>query len=128
MAKVDPVSPAMPSGDRDTYLERMQRGMKNNDPELAKDFAERLKKYVNEGKEINAARNEYKKVEAHTRAGGGGSGGAGGAGGGDLPPGFTPGKKGGKGFIDYKKGGKTSSASKRADGCAIRGKTKGKMV
>ena len=28
----------------------------------------------------------------------------------------------------YKKGGKVSSASKRADGCAIRGKTKGKMV
>jgi len=28
----------------------------------------------------------------------------------------------------YKKGGKVSSASKRADGCAIRGKTRGKMV
>ena len=28
----------------------------------------------------------------------------------------------------YKAGGKESSASKRADGCAIRGKTKGKMV
>lgn len=28
----------------------------------------------------------------------------------------------------YKKGGKVSSASKRADGCAVRGKTKGKMV
>jgi hypothetical protein len=27
-----------------------------------------------------------------------------------------------------KKGGKVSSASKRADGCAIRGKTKGKMI
>jgi hypothetical protein len=27
-----------------------------------------------------------------------------------------------------KKGGKVSSASKRADGCAIRGKTKGKFV
>jgi hypothetical protein len=27
-----------------------------------------------------------------------------------------------------KKGGKVSSASKRADGCAIRGKTKGRMV
>lgn len=26
------------------------------------------------------------------------------------------------------KGGKVSSASKRADGCAIRGKTKGRMV
>jgi hypothetical protein len=28
----------------------------------------------------------------------------------------------------YKAGGKVSSASKRADGCAVRGKTKGKMV
>jgi hypothetical protein len=27
-----------------------------------------------------------------------------------------------------KKGGKVSSASKRADGCAVRGKTKGRMV
>ena len=30
--------------------------------------------------------------------------------------------------ITYKTGGKVSSASKRADGCAIKGKTKGKMV
>lgn len=29
---------------------------------------------------------------------------------------------------NYKSGGKVSSASKRADGCAMRGKTKGKMV
>ena len=29
---------------------------------------------------------------------------------------------------EYKKGGKVSSASKRGDGCAIRGKTKGRMV
>ena len=32
------------------------------------------------------------------------------------------------GSADYKKGGKVSSASKRADGCAQRGKTRGKMV
>ena len=31
-------------------------------------------------------------------------------------------------FAGYKKGGKVSSASKRADGCAIRGKTRGKFV
>jgi len=29
---------------------------------------------------------------------------------------------------NYKAGGKVSSASKRADGCAMRGKTKGRMV
>jgi len=28
----------------------------------------------------------------------------------------------------YKKGGKVSSASSRADGCAVKGKTKGRMV
>jgi hypothetical protein len=30
--------------------------------------------------------------------------------------------------FNYKSGGKVSSASKRADGCCIKGKTKGKMV
>jgi hypothetical protein len=29
---------------------------------------------------------------------------------------------------EFKSGGKVSSASKRADGCAVRGKTKGRMV
>ena len=29
---------------------------------------------------------------------------------------------------NYKKGGKISSASKRADGCCVKGKTKGRMV
>jgi hypothetical protein len=32
------------------------------------------------------------------------------------------------GYKSYAKGGKVSSASKRADGCAIKGKTKGRMV
>ena len=32
------------------------------------------------------------------------------------------------GYGGYKKGGKVSSASKRADGCAVKGKTKGRMV
>lgn len=33
-----------------------------------------------------------------------------------------------KSVLPFKSGGKVSSASKRADGCAVRGKTKGKMV
>jgi hypothetical protein len=40
-------------------------------------------------------------------------------------------KKGNSGGADsdgMKKGGSVSSASKRADGCAMRGKTKGRMV
>jgi hypothetical protein len=36
-------------------------------------------------------------------------------------------KKGGK-VKPYAKGGSVSSASKRADGCATKGKTKGKML
>ena len=36
-------------------------------------------------------------------------------------------KKGGE-VKQMKKGGKVSSCSKRADGCAIKGKTKGKMI
>ena len=36
-------------------------------------------------------------------------------------------KKGGK-ISSYKSGGMVGSASKRADGCAIKGKTRGKMV
>lgn len=32
-----------------------------------------------------------------------------------------------KSVMPFKKGGSVSSASKRADGCAIRGKTKGKI-
>lgn len=33
-----------------------------------------------------------------------------------------------KSVLPFKSGGKVSSASKRADGCAVRGKTKGKML
>ena len=36
-------------------------------------------------------------------------------------------KSGGK-ISSYKAGGSVSSASKRADGCAVKGKTKGRMV
>ena len=51
--------------------------------------------------------------------------GGGGYGGGDLEKGMMGGrmKK-----SSYKAGGTVSSASKRADGCAIKGKTKGRMI
>ena len=54
-----------------------------------------------------------------------GKSGGGGGGGGDPMPldKMIKAKK-----FNYKSGGKVSSASKRADGCAIKGKTKGKMV
>jgi hypothetical protein len=40
---------------------------------------------------------------------------------------MVPGQ-GGQAPMPMKKGGKVSSASKRADGCAIKGKTRGRMV
>lgn len=126
MPKIEPINPIEPTGDGKSPAERMKRGMPNADPEVQKDFADRLQKYIEEGKAIRADRNEYKKVQAHTRVvdfGGGNSGG----GGADMPPGFMPGKKGGKGPIDYKKGGKIKSST-RGDGCCQRGKTKGRMV
>ena len=115
---VQPASPSASTGEGKSFLERMQRGMSNDptaNPEKAKMFAEKLEKYVNEGKALNEARNEHKKVPGLSRAGG--SGGAGG----DF--------SGMKGLDKpFKAGGKVSSASKRADGCCIKGKTKGRMV
>jgi hypothetical protein len=119
MAKVEPIDPMQPTGDGKSFLERMQRGMKNSDPETQKKFAETLERMVQEGKAANEARNEYKKVPAHSRAGGvGGDGG-------DLEKGMMGGR-----FkpLNKAKGGKVSSASKRADGCCVKGKTKGKML
>ena len=64
-----------------------------------------------------------RKAEKMARGARGGSGGGGGgaSGGGDF--------SGMKGLDKpYKSGGKVSSASKRADGCCTKGKTRGKMV
>jgi hypothetical protein len=109
---VEPVSPTLKTGEGKSFIERMERGMKNSDPETKKMFAEKLEKYVNEGKALKEARNEHKKVPGLSRAGG-----SSGGGGGDF--------SGMKGLDKpFKAGGKVSSASKRADGCAIKGKTK----
>ena len=119
---VNPVDPAQLTGEGKSYLERMQRGMSNDpnaNPEKAKDFADKLKKYVEEGKAINESRNEYKKVPGLTRAGGSG-------GGGDFGSGIQKMNKDIK--RNYKSGGTVSSASKRADGCCTKGKTKGKIL
>lgn len=51
-----------------------------------------------------------------------------GVGSGTLSPGLSSGNPVVKFKTSFKKGGSVSSASKRADGCAIKGKTKGKMV
>ena len=47
----------------------------------------------------------------------------------DVQKGIEEGLKvGGGKSLGMKKGGKVSSASKRADGCCVKGKTKGRMV
>jgi hypothetical protein len=190
---VQPSSPSASTGEGKSFLERMQRGMANDptaNPEKAKMFAEKLEKYVNEGKALNEARNEHKKVPGLSRAGGGGGAGGDFSGMKGLDKPFKkggkvkkyedggladamsvekgamagledaasgPGKKGAMaglkdamsakkgamagledampakkgamaGGLGMKKGGMVSSASKRADGCATKGKTRGKMV
>jgi hypothetical protein len=109
---IEPASASASTGDGKSFLERMQRGLANDpkaNPEKAKMFAEKLEKYVNEGKAIAEARNEYKKVPGLSRASSGGGGDFSGMKGLDKP---------------FKNGGSVSTASKRADGCAIRGKTR----
>lgn len=110
---INPIDPMSPTGDGKSTAERMKRGMPNVDPAIQKDFAERLQKYIDQGKEERASRNEFKKVEANTRVGG-----VGGGGGGGMPKINRDITK------NMKAGGKVKSASARADGCCIRGKTK----
>ena len=109
---INPASSSASTGEGKSFLERMQRGMANDpkaDPEKAKLFAEKLEKYVQEGKALNEAKNEYKKVPGLSRAGGGAGGDFSGMKGLDKP---------------FKNGGNVSTASKREDGCVIRGKTR----
>ena len=113
---VDPVDPSPKVGEGRSFIERMQRGMRNDDPEIKRQFAEKLEKYVNEGKAINEQRNEYKR-DLGTRpvpTGGGG------AALGDIEKMMSSRIK----KPSYKKGGNVSTASKRADGIAIRGRTR----
>jgi len=92
--------------------EAFQSQMKNESPELKAAAREALQK-------------EYRGSRDDGGGGRGGSGGGGrggaGATGADLLRTMNPQKL-------MKKGGKVSSASSRADGCAVKGKTKGRMV
>lgn len=65
---------------------------------------------------IRQAELDKMKEILNTPKSGGGGGGAG------IP------KVGPKRPLEMKKGGKVSSASKRADGCAVKGKTRGRMI
>lgn len=115
------------------------RAPRNEDPETKRKFDEKLEEAKTEREaqkalkkiEFNKARaeiadiaakekanradaNEYKKYPASTRPAGGGGGGGG-----------MGGKLSNRDLTKaYKKGGKVKSASSRADGCCVRGKTR----
>jgi hypothetical protein len=72
--------------------------------------------------EYGGYRYHVKPAETSTGGGRGGMGGGGGMNPIDLER--VPGKR----LLKMKKGGMVSSASRRADGCAKRGKTKGRIV
>ena len=132
---VNPVNPLNGEGS-EKYNPNQKRGPSEFDKALEKEKAERARSELNKMAEETKAKAEAERSRTYAErlqdmgyynksSKGGGGGGSGGA---DMPPGFMPGKKGGQGPIDYKKGGKVSSASYRADGIAKRGKTKGRLV
>jgi len=107
-----------------------KRSMDNN-PKLNPDKAAQFREALETEKEASRVLKEMKRDQAIDKArefvkdgksvfrpsGGGGGGGMGGN------------KLSNRDLTKaYKSGGKVSSASKRADGCCIKGKTKGRMV
>jgi hypothetical protein len=119
---VEPVNPSPKVGEGKSFVERIERGMKNDDPEIKRQFAEKLEKYVNEGKVLNEQRNEYKKNLGNRPVQ---SGGGAGPALGDIEKMMSSRIK----KPNYKSGGKViSMASRRADGCCVKGKTRGRMI
>jgi hypothetical protein len=122
---IEPVDPSKkPDGNgREKYTPDEKRGPGKFDEALEKAKSDRAKAEVHKMAEETRAKNEAERPRTYAerlqdmgRLPKGGGGGASG-----IP-------KTGKKPYDFKKGGKVSSASKRADGCCIKGKTKGRMV
>lgn len=121
---IEPVDPSKkPDGDgREKYTPEEKRGPGKFDEALDKAKVDRAKSEASKMAEEHRAKVEAERPRTYAerlqdmgrlpKPSGGGGGGAG------IP------KVGPKKPMDMKKGGKVSSASKRADGCAIRGKTK----
>jgi hypothetical protein len=86
-------------------------------PEEIEKAKKRFKEIAEQGRTQGDIRKSYYDIPDKPKTGGGGTGG--GMGTGKMNRDITK---------NYKSGGKVSSASKRADGCAIKGKTKGRMV
>ena len=122
---IEPVDPSNPSGGdgKEKYTPEEKRGPGKFDEALETAKSDRAKAEVSKMAEETRAKAEAERPRTYTERlqdmgrlpkGGGGGGGAAG----DTK--FLKPK--------YKAGGKVKSASSRADGCAIRGKTKGRMV
>ena len=120
---IEPVDPSKkPDGDgREKYSPEEKRGPGKFDEALDRAKVERAKAEASRIAEQHREKIEAERPRTYTerlqdmgrlpKPSGGGGGGAG------IP-------KTGKKPYDFKKGGKVSSASKRADGIAIRGKTR----
>jgi hypothetical protein len=112
-------------GDEPAAKARSRANDKETNPETAKKFESALEKARAEVSKITEKVNSEPKYtgKAYSDTGpktGPTSGGFGGAGG--MP------KMNRDITKNYKAGGTVSSASKRADGCAVKGKTKGKVL
>jgi hypothetical protein len=121
---IEPVDPSKkPDGDgREKYTPDEKRGPGKFDEALERAKTERAKAEASKMAEEHRAKVKAESPRTYTeRLQDMGRLPSGGGGGGGIP-------KTGKKPYDFKKGGKVSSASKRADGCCIKGKTKGKMI
>ena len=117
---VKPVNPSNPTGDdgSEKYTPKEKRGPSEFDKALEKEKAERARAEISKIAEDQKAKVKAESPRTYTErlqdmgrlpSGGGGGG---------VPKINRDITK------NMKSGGKVSSASKRADGCAIRGKTK----
>jgi hypothetical protein len=124
---IEPIDPSKkPDGDgKEKYSPEEKRGPGKFDEVLEKAKTDRAKAEISKMAEDFRAKTEAERPRTYTERlqdmgrlpKGGGGGGMGGN------------KLSNRDLTKaYKTGGKVSSASKRADGCCVKGKTKGRMV
>jgi hypothetical protein len=106
---------------RDFYTSDPEYAKKMEQREEAKKQDEHMREIVKEkaAKKAALAQSSMISPQGNTTAAGRGGSGSGSMGTGKMNRDISK---------NYKKGGKVSSASKRADGCCVKGKTKGRMV
>lgn len=122
MPKINPaesINPTTGEG-KEKYNPDLKRGPGEFDKILEKEKAERARAEINRIAEEHRAKAEAERPRTYTERL---------QDMGRLPKGGGAMPKSNRDITkNYKSGGKVSSASSRADGCAQRGKTKGKMV